>query len=213
MSYVIDKSVYFTIKQKAGAIRGIHIYEETPAGTMKRLANRFLKRRGPRRSSGQALVEFALLLPMLTTLMLGAVDFGRAMYAVVTVNNAAFHSSLWAANKLRYGTAGGCASSTSYCCPTENNTTAINTTTPTRIRDVVIRDFLVGLGYTDTCPSTTSSVGSTCNPSVSCSTSTDSQSYRYVDVTVSYRWSALGPYGPLVGTIDIPRTVRIRRLP
>lgn len=181
--------------------------------TYNRVVNWFLKRRGLRKSRGQALVEFALLLPMLTTLMLGAVDFGRVMYAVVTVNNAAFHSSLWAANKLRYGTAGGCGSSTSYCCPIENNTTAINTTVPTRIRDVVIRDFLVGLGYTDSCPSTTSGVGSTCNPSVSCSTGTDSQSYQYVDVTVSYQWSALGPYGPLVGTIDIPRTVRIRKLP
>ena len=177
-------------------------------------------RRGSRhgespKETGQALVEFALLLPLLMLLVLGAVDFGRAMYAVITVNNASFHSALWAAQKLHQGVAGCCSgsSSTTFCCPVENNTTAVDTAVPTRIRDVVIRDFVVGLAYTDTCSSATSSVGSSCNPAVSCSTSVDSNNYRYVDVTVTYRWTAIGPYDALVGQIDVPRTVRIRKLP
>jgi hypothetical protein len=38
---------------------------------------------------GQALVEFALILPILVLLLLGVFDFGRAIYAFNTVNNAA----------------------------------------------------------------------------------------------------------------------------
>lgn len=159
-----------------------------------------------------------MVLPMLTLLVLGSVDFGRAMYAIITVNNAAFHSALWAANHLRYSTT-GCGTSGAYCCPTENNTTAIDTVNPTRIRDVVIRDFLVGLDYTGTCSSATSSVSSTCNPAVSCSTTTDGYTYssgtpyRYAEVTVTYRWTAIGPYDALLGQIDIPRAVRLRKVP
>ena len=40
-------------------------------------------------SRGQALVEFALILPLLVFLLLGLFDFGRAVYAFSTVNNAA----------------------------------------------------------------------------------------------------------------------------
>jgi hypothetical protein len=43
--------------------------------------------RGDRR--GQALVEFALILPILVLLLVGIFDFGRAIYAYSTVNNAA----------------------------------------------------------------------------------------------------------------------------
>ena len=39
--------------------------------------------------SGQSLVEFALVLPVLALLILGIVDFGMAFHGVVTVNTAA----------------------------------------------------------------------------------------------------------------------------
>lgn len=42
-----------------------------------------------RAAPGQALVEFALVLPLLVLLLLGIFDFGRAIYAYTTVNNAA----------------------------------------------------------------------------------------------------------------------------
>lgn len=45
-------------------------------------------RRKPR-ARGQALVEFALVLPVLLLLMLALFDFGRAIYAFNTVSNAA----------------------------------------------------------------------------------------------------------------------------
>jgi Flp pilus assembly protein TadG len=42
-----------------------------------------------RRRAGQGLVEFALLLPVLLLIVMGLVDFGRAIYAFNSVSNAA----------------------------------------------------------------------------------------------------------------------------
>jgi len=42
-----------------------------------------------RRGRGQALVEFALVLPILLLIILGVVDFGRAVYGYNTIGNAA----------------------------------------------------------------------------------------------------------------------------
>lgn len=171
-----------------------------------------------KRSEGQALVEFALVLPMLMLLLIGAVDFGRAMYAVITVNNAAFHSALWAANHLRQGTT-GCGTPGTYCCPTGNNTGAPSNTNPSTIREVVLRDFVVGLDYSSTCGNANDGISSSCNPAVSCTIATDGYTYsggtayRYAEVTVTYQWNAIGPYDALVGQINIPRSVRIRKVP
>ena len=57
---------------------------------------------GPRRvrrarSSGQSLVEFALLLPLFLTLMLSIIEFGFAFNAVLTVNFASRNAALTAA--------------------------------------------------------------------------------------------------------------------
>ena len=41
------------------------------------------------RTRGQSLVEFALILPILLILMLGILDFGRAIYAYNSVSNGA----------------------------------------------------------------------------------------------------------------------------
>jgi hypothetical protein len=50
---------------------------------------RRLSRRWRRQFRGQALVEFAFVLPILILLLVGIFDFGRAVYAFNTVNNAA----------------------------------------------------------------------------------------------------------------------------
>jgi Flp pilus assembly protein TadG len=44
---------------------------------------------GRRRSSGQSMVEFALILPLFLLLVFGVLDFGRAVYADSTITNAA----------------------------------------------------------------------------------------------------------------------------
>lgn len=42
-----------------------------------------------RRSAGQSMVEFALILPLFLLLVFGVLDFGRAVYADSTITNAA----------------------------------------------------------------------------------------------------------------------------
>ena len=42
-----------------------------------------------RKSRGQTLVEFALILPIFVLLLVGIFDFGRAIYAYNTISNAA----------------------------------------------------------------------------------------------------------------------------
>jgi Flp pilus assembly protein TadG len=65
-----------------------------------------LRRSRPRRSRGQSLVEFALALPLLLIVLLFAIDFGRAFYSWVILQNASrlganyasLNPELWAAN-------------------------------------------------------------------------------------------------------------------
>lgn len=45
--------------------------------------------RGPEALRGQALVEFALVLPLVVVLLIGTIDFGRAVFAYNSVSNAA----------------------------------------------------------------------------------------------------------------------------
>lgn len=42
-----------------------------------------------KRERGQALVELAIMLPILLIILLGVIDFGRVFYAYVTITNAA----------------------------------------------------------------------------------------------------------------------------
>jgi Flp pilus assembly protein TadG len=48
-----------------------------------------LRRRGQKRTRGQSLVEFALLVPVLLLILLLSIDFGRAFYSWVILQNAA----------------------------------------------------------------------------------------------------------------------------
>lgn len=50
-----------------------------------------------RQRRGQSLVEMALLLPLILMLMLGLVDFGRAYYILVSLNDAADEGATYAA--------------------------------------------------------------------------------------------------------------------
>lgn len=62
-------------------------------------------------SKGQALVEFALILPVLLLLTIGIIEFGRAFYMKNTLTNAVRHSARkavvstnWNQNTIRYWT-------------------------------------------------------------------------------------------------------------
>jgi hypothetical protein len=54
--------------------------------------------------SGQALVEFALIIPVLLLLFLGAIDFGRVMQARVTAESSAKAGAQWGAAHLQNAT-------------------------------------------------------------------------------------------------------------
>jgi Flp pilus assembly protein TadG len=54
-----------------------------------------LRRRSKQRSRGQALVETALVLPILVMLLLLAVDLGRVFFATIELRNAAHEASMY----------------------------------------------------------------------------------------------------------------------
>jgi Flp pilus assembly protein TadG len=49
-----------------------------------------------RADEGSAAVEMALLVPVLTMILLGAIDFGRVFYAYITVSSAAHEAAVYA---------------------------------------------------------------------------------------------------------------------
>jgi Flp pilus assembly protein TadG len=53
-----------------------------------------------RRSHGQSLVEFAVILPVVLLLVLGAVDFGRVYFAYVSVTNGARNGAQYASQSV-----------------------------------------------------------------------------------------------------------------
>jgi PKD repeat protein len=55
------------------------------------------RRTGRRRTRGQSLVEFALILPVLLVMLAAALDLGRIFYAHITLNNAAREGAFEAA--------------------------------------------------------------------------------------------------------------------
>lgn len=57
----------------------------------------WLLRRGTRSSRGSAAVELAITLPLLVAFLFGAVDFGRAFYAYVSVSSAAHEAAVYTA--------------------------------------------------------------------------------------------------------------------
>ena len=68
------------------------------------LATPLARRR--KRSRGQSLVEFALVLPVLLLMVLTALDFGRLFPGWVVINNAARVGANYAAWARRMGDAG-----------------------------------------------------------------------------------------------------------
>ena len=68
-----------------------------------------MKRRpsNPGTDRGQALVEFALVAPMLVLLLLSIIEFGRAVYYVQMLDNAAREGARYA---IVHGAASGCPS-------------------------------------------------------------------------------------------------------
>jgi Flp pilus assembly protein TadG len=61
------------------------------------IAARLKEMRGPRSESGAAMVEFALVLPILLTLLLGMLDFGKSFNYWIDETHLANEGARWAA--------------------------------------------------------------------------------------------------------------------
>ena len=87
------------------------------------MKSRFLRRR-----LGQSLVEMAMVLPILTFLTFGLVDFGRAYFFQVSVTNAAREGARVAILNIYTGPADpSCSTSNSYAtCPVQTDPAIVN---------------------------------------------------------------------------------------
>ena len=63
---------------------------------MRNMRRQSGRRYGSRRCRGTAAVEFAIVLPLLVTIVLGCVDFGRFAYTYIAVTNAAREGAAFA---------------------------------------------------------------------------------------------------------------------
>ena len=72
------------------------------------------RRRGRRPSAGQALVEFALTIPIFVFLLFGLIDLGRLVYINTALAEAAREGDRWGSVQGRSGTAAGMTSIKSY---------------------------------------------------------------------------------------------------
>ena len=82
-------------------------------------------------SRGQALVEFALVAPLLILILLLVVDFGRAYMGWVQLNNAARVAANYAAlHPYAWGSPGNAAQRTAYATLIANDTAGSNCAAP-----------------------------------------------------------------------------------
>ncbi|MFZ5853267.1 MAG: TadE/TadG family type IV pilus assembly protein [Chloroflexota bacterium] len=72
------------------------------------------RRQRRRRSAGQALVEFALAIPIFVFLLFGLIDLGRLVYINNALAEAAREGARWGSVQGRSGTAAGMTSIASY---------------------------------------------------------------------------------------------------
>lgn len=133
------------------------------------------------RSRGQALVETALVLPVLLLIFMALFDFGRAIYAYNTVSNAAREGARVGIVDQRL-TAGTPAAATEAA----NQATALGLD-PTDTAEVDVQYLLPD--------------GSACsNPSIGC----------LVEVSVAYEFSPITPIiGNILGPITVSSTTQL----
>jgi Flp pilus assembly protein TadG len=86
--------------------------------------------KGSRRSRGQALVELALVLPVLLLLVLAALDLGRIFFAQITIANTAREGAYEAAYGGSYIAGAACGSSNSVMCAVLNEAQGSLTVAP-----------------------------------------------------------------------------------
>lgn len=145
--------------------------------------------RSSRAQAGNALVEFALVMPFLMLLLLGVVEIGRYAYFAIQVGNAARAG-------VQYGA--------------QNGVTALDTTGITNAVKADGNNAVAALTVTPTnyCWCYNGSSGTT----VSCTGSCPSNSHlvEYVQVTVSGAVNPLFNYPFLPSTLTVSNTATMR---
>jgi Flp pilus assembly protein TadG len=150
-----------------------------------------------KRQRGAAAVEFAFILIVLMTMVLGILDFGRALYAYHFVSHAAKTASRWAAVN---GATCGAPSSTCDSCDNSCNGTAPMNNGPASAGD--IQDYVTNLAppginasmLTTTATWTTNTDSPTvCTAAVGGIGPYDNYPGCTVQVQVSYQFSFLFP--------------------
>jgi Flp pilus assembly protein TadG len=136
------------------------------------------------REQGASLVEFGLMLPFLTLLLLGVIDFGRAYYMQVEVSNAAYTGAL-------YGTQ--------------------NPTDATGMQNAATGDAadITGMSATATygCEcSDGSNVVASCTSQPSCGVNV----VNYVRVTTSATYKTMFPWPGIPSSISLGGSARLR---
>ncbi len=146
--------------------------------------------------SGQALVEFALVFPVLVLMLLGIFDFGRGVYAYNTIANAArVGARVAAVNQIL----------TSPDC--NENHPVENPSDPHWSIQTCAADAAVSLGVT---PSDVTVAYSTPPNSTMTCTSTSLQVGCIVSVTVHYAYTPMTPViGNLIGTLTMDSTSQV----
>jgi Flp pilus assembly protein TadG len=141
------------------------------------------RRRGRRKTRGQALVEFSLILPVFLFVLWGILDFGLLLYSRMTVINATREGARAAS-------------------------VAVNPTTIPTVAAGRVQAVASGLTTSSPTMTITTSCVAIVSPSCNWSSMTSSQPGDAVSVTVSYQYSSFFPL--LFGTqIPFSSTVQM----
>ncbi len=139
---------------------------------------------GQHRQAGSAMVELALLSPVLVVLALGVADFCRVFYTSVEVTNAAYAAASYAAHNTAYTNVAGIQAAGNQDAP---NLVA-NQYNPSGL--TFIPNSTTGNYFYCQCPGSTAQV--TCPPAPVCSGGNSPK--VYVDVETRYSFHTLVTY-------------------
>jgi len=86
-----------------------------------------LRKKNQSRSKGQALIEMALLLPLLLVLIVGALEFGRLFFTQIVITNAAREGAYYlATHSSDYDSGTGSAPNTTIAAEMEANNSGVS---------------------------------------------------------------------------------------
>lgn len=171
---------------------------------------RSLIRRSRQQTRGQALVEFALILPILVLLLVGIFDFGRAIYAFNTVNNAANEALRLAVvdqNCNAIGQMGRQHASSLDVSWTYDGSLTPGAACYANVEDIHIQ-FLEA-SYTGDDSASPQDFDDSCDPGQPAGPTTGTRLGCIAEVTVTYQYTAATPIiGNLIGTLTLHGTAR-----